>query len=305
MEPDELKHEIMLLLDIYVETKLGGMQNKTPRFAYLFARLADSAQVIAFHIAEELAQSEFKPVDFELAIGSSGIQPLTISLPDGGQVEIDGKIDRVDVMVREGISYLRVIDYKTGHKEFKLSDIIYGVNMQMLIYLAALSENGGTRYGEVQPAGVLYMPANRPVISASRSTPKEKIVEEAAKKLRMDGLVLDDTGIITAMEHSGQGKYIPVTLKDGVPSKRDHVVSSDELIGVMAHIKTLVGDMAQELHGGDVSAVPLSGGYDACAWCPYAAVCGHEKDDPTRGMQQWDRDEVIQELTKKNGGDVQ
>lgn len=305
MEPDELKHEIMILLTIYVETKLGGIQNKTPRFVYLFARLADSAKVIAFHIAEELAQSEFKPVDFELAVGGSGIKPLTIPLPGGGQVEIDGKIDRVDVMTRGGISYLRVIDYKTGHKEFKLSDIIYGVNMQMLIYLAALSENGGTRYGEVQPAGVLYMPANRPVISASRGTPKEKIAEEAAKKLRMDGLVLDDVEIITAMEHSGQGKYIPVTLKDGAPSKRDHVVSADELTGIMQHIKTLVGAMAQELHGGDVSAVPLSGGYDACAWCPYAAVCGHEKDDATRGMQQWDRDEVIRELKKGNGGEKQ
>ena len=63
--------------------------------------------------------------------------------------------------------------------------------------------------------------------------------------------------------------------------------------------------MAQELHGGDVSAVPLSGGYDACAWCPYAAVCGHEKDDPTRQMQQWDRDEVIQKLTNKKGDDAQ
>lgn len=305
MQPDELKREIIILLNIYVEAKLGGIKNKTPRFAYLFARLADSAQVIAYHIAEELAQSEFKPVDFELAIGSSGIEPLTITLPDGGQVEIDGKIDRVDIMHRDNISYLRVIDYKTGHKEFKLSDIIYGVNMQMLIYLAALSENGGKRYGEVQSAGVLYMPANRPVISASRSTTPEKIAEEAAKKLRMDGLVLNDPEIITAMEHSGQGKYIPVTLKDGAPSKLDHVVSSGELTGVMIHIKGLISAMAQELHGGDVSAVPLSGGYDACAWCPYSAVCGHEKDDPTRQMQQWDRDEVIQELTNKKGDDVQ
>ncbi len=305
MEPDELKREIIILLNIYVEAKLGGIKNKTPRFAYLFARLADSAQVIAYHIAEELAQSEFKPVDFELAIGSSGIEPLTIPLPDGGQVEIEGKIDRVDIMHRDNISYLRVIDYKTGHKEFKLSDIIYGVNMQMLIYLAALSESGGKRYGEVQSAGVLYMPANRPVISASRSTSPEKIAEEAAKKLRMDGLVLNDAEIITAMEHGGQGKYIPVTLKDGVPSKLDHVVSSGELTGVMLHIKGLISAMAQELHGGDVSAVPLSGGYDACAWCPYSAVCGHEKDDPTRQMQQWDRDAVIQELTNKKGDDVQ
>lgn len=305
MEPEELKREILALQNIYVETKLGGIQNKTQRFAYLFSRLADSAQVIAVHIAEELSQSEFQPVDFELSIGSSGIAPLKIPLPDGGCVEIDGKVDRVDLLRRDNISYLRVIDYKTGQKEFKLSDVIYGVNMQMLVYLAALSENGGERYGQVQSAGVLYMPANRPVISASRGTPVGKIAEETSKKLRMDGLVLDDAEIINAMERGGQGKYLPVALKDGVPSKRDHVVSSDELAGVMLHIKELVSAMACELHKGGVAAVPLSGGYDACAWCPYAAVCGHEKDDPVRQMQQWDRDEVIRELTKKEGEGVQ
>ncbi len=302
MEPDDLKQEIIRLLNSYVEAKLGGLQNKTTRFAYLFSRLADSALAIALHIAKELSQSEFSPVDFELSIGSGGIPPLKIPLPDGGEVEIDGKIDRVDLMTRDSIRYLRVIDYKTGHKEFKLSDVIYGVNMQMLIYLAALSENGGDRYGEVKPVGVLYMPANRPVISAPRGTEQGKLDEEAAKKLRMDGLVLDDADVISAMEQGAAGKYIPVALKDGVPAKRDHVVSEQELTEVMRHIKGLVGAMAKELHGGDVAALPLSGDYDACAWCPYSAVCGHERDDPTRAMQKWDRDEAIRELMKKGDG---
>ncbi len=304
MMEEELRKEILRLLNIYVETKLGGMANKTPRFAYLFSRLADSAQVIALHIAQELAQSEFNPADFELAIGGGGIPPLLIPLPDGGSVEIDGKIDRVDLLTRDGVSYIRIIDYKTGHKEFKLSDVIYGMNMQMLIYLAAICENGGERYGTVAPAGVLYMPANRPVISASRGVSADKLEEEAAKKLRMDGLVLDDAEVISAMERGANGKYIPVALKDGAPAKRDHVVSEQELNGVMKHIKSLVGSMVRELHGGQVAAVPLAGDYDACAWCPYAAVCGHEQDDPTRDMQRWDRDAAIQELTLQNGGEA-
>ncbi len=301
MAPEEFRKIILSLLYRYVELRMSGVENKTPRFAYLFSRIADSARVIAYHIAEELAQSEFQPVDFELAVGYGGIEPLKITLPDGGTVEIDGKIDRVDLLTRDHVNYLRVIDYKTGHKEFKLSDVIYGVNMQMLIYLAALLENGGDRYGEVSPAAVLYMPANRPVISAVRGTEPDKLKAEADKKLRMDGLVLADPEIIAAMEHSGQGKYIPVALKDGVPSKPDHVVSPDELAGILRHIKSLAGAMAKELHNGDVSALPLAGGYNACQWCPYFPVCGHERDDPTREMQKWDREDVIRELTGKGG----
>ncbi|HEX2986030.1 MAG TPA: PD-(D/E)XK nuclease family protein [Caproiciproducens sp.] len=299
----DLHTEIVNLLNYYVEARLGGSKSKTPRFLYLFSRVADSAGVIAVHIAQELSQSEFKPVDFELPIGSGGIPPLKITLPDGDTVEIDGKIDRVDLMTRENIQYIRVIDYKTGHKEFRLSDLIYGMNMQMLIYLAALSENGGNRYGDASPAGVLYMPANRPVISANRGISPEKLREESDKKLRMDGLVVDNAEVISAMERAGQGKYLPVALKDGAPAKRDHVVTEHELDGVMRHIKGLVAAMVSELHGGDVSALPLSGDYDACAWCPYSTVCGHEKEDSTRQMQKWDRDEAVRELTGMNGGE--
>lgn len=303
MKPGELRQEILRLLKIYAETKMGGVQKQSPRFLYLFQRIADSAQVIAYHIAQELAQSDFTPADFELAVGSGGVPPLTIPLPDGGTVEIDGKIDRVDILKREDACYVRVVDYKTGHKEFKLSDLVYGINMQMLIYLAALLENGDTRYGEVRPAGVLYMPANRPIVSASRDAAPETVEQEAAKKLRMDGLILDDPELIRAMEHKGEGKYLPVSLKDGAPSKRDHVVTSSELSGVLLHMKGLVREMADGLHGGDVSALPLSGDCDACAWCPYHAVCGHEPDGPSREMQKWDRDAAVEELLKSRDGE--
>ena len=73
---------------------------------------------------------------------------------------MEGKIDRVDLFREDGQLYVRVIDYKTGKKEFRLSDLLCGLNMQMLLYLAALAENGEERYGApLLPAGVLYMPS--------------------------------------------------------------------------------------------------------------------------------------------------
>ena len=89
MKQQELKEEIGSLLEQYLETRLGGMQNKTPRFTYLFARLSEAALVIVAHIAEELCQSRFEPVDFELPIGGDGIPPLAIPLSDGGMVSIN------------------------------------------------------------------------------------------------------------------------------------------------------------------------------------------------------------------------
>ena len=297
----ELRKTILRFLDEYVETRFGGLENRTQRFAYLISRLADSAGIIAERIAEELAQSGFAPADFELTIGGE-IPALVIPLPDGGTVTIDGKIDRVDLMTRGGESYLRVVDYKTGQKEFRLSDVIYGMNLQMLVYLAALCENGERRYGAVRPAGVLYMPANRPSAAAQRGASPEKLKGDAARQLRMDGLILNDAEVVAAMEPDGAGTYIPVTLKDGAPSGGEHLISERELGQVLDYIRGLVASMASELRGGKIAAVPLSGEYDACAWCPYGAVCGHERDDPEREAQKWDRDAAIAEL--KKGGET-
>ena len=68
-------------------------------------------------------------------------QPDTPQLPplELGEGEdklvLTGVADRVDGWLHEGKLYLRVVDYKTGRKKFDLSDVLYGMNLQMLLYL--------------------------------------------------------------------------------------------------------------------------------------------------------------------------
>ena len=305
MEEDELHRAILDLLDEYVRMMFGGAESETPRFAYLVARIADSAQVVAVHIAQELSQSGFSPAAFELPIGGA-VGPLVIRLPDGGEVRVAGKIDRVDLMDRNGVRYLRIVDYKTGRREFRFSDLVYGMNMQMLIYLAALCENGQKRYGEFKPAGVLYMPANAPGVPAERNASLSGLKGELEKKLRMDGIVLDRPEVITGMDRGADGAYIPVRLKNGAPSNRKNIYSSEEMKQILSYLRTLISAMVTELHKGDVSAFPLQGGrYNACEWCPYSSVCGHERDDPAREMQEWDRDAAMKELAAGKEGTEQ
>ena len=85
--------------------------------------------------------------------------------------------------VPEGCSktYLRVIDYKSGGKDFVLSDVLSGLNMQMLIYLFASGENGEEKYGDVFPSGVLYMPG---LLYTSRDicSPQHKNAKQLEKR---------------------------------------------------------------------------------------------------------------------------
>lgn len=98
------------------------------------------------------------------------------------------------------------MDYKTGTKKFDLNEVLYGINLQMLIYLLTIDKNGRDRYGNVVPAGILYMSAKRPKAEDGRETPDMPFVESS-------GLLLEDSDVIRGMEKELAGKFIPVKIK--------------------------------------------------------------------------------------------
>lgn len=301
---DELFAMTAGYLSEFADGYLGGLEDKPERFKFLYKNLSDSVMSLIERMAEEFAQSGFMPVDFELPVGrGGGVEPLTIQLDSGGSLTVSGTVDRVDIMKKGGTVFLRVVDYKTGSKTFNLEDIVYGLNLQMLIYLFTLRENGSERYGtdQIVPAGILYMPAKRPDISADRMEDKDKIKREAMQKLKMSGLIVSDAEIILGMEKSGEGKFIPAAVKaetDGETVR--HTVTPRSSTATLAQfgimekqIKRILKDMAETLRGGDVSAIPVNGlGYDPCAYCEYRPVCGFDKGCETRKLEHMDSTEI-------------
>ena len=112
-----------------------------------------------------------------------------------------GYVDRIDMMKKNGKQFIRVVDYKTGKKQFHISDILYGLNMQMLLYLSAIQKNGEKRYGEkIVPAGILYMPAEVSAVEADIKDSDDKVKTERDKKLKMNGIILDNRCVVEGME---------------------------------------------------------------------------------------------------------
>lgn len=281
----------------YVHEKLNDFRQKSPRFVYLFRRLTGSVRAVVADMAAELAKSDFVPLDFELNFGDREAFP-PIALGEGeDSLVLTGIADRVDGWVHDGKLYLRVVDYKTGNKSFSLSDVWYGLGLQMLLYLFALGRTGAARYGmEIVPAGVLYVPARDVLISAPSELSAEKILEEKAKARRRSGLLLGEEEVLAAMEH-GTLQYLPVSFKNGVYSG-DALASAERLGALGRHIDATLRDLARELRGGSVAADPWfrSQTENACRFCDYAAACHFdEAQDSVRYIETikpgevWDR----------------
>ena len=98
-------------------------------------------------------------------------------------------MDRVD----KWNGYVRIVDYKTGERNFKLPDILYGQNMQMILYLYALKNS--EKFGG-KAAGVFYMKSKH----KKQSKPADR---------RMNGILPYDKALASAMEKELKGEFIP------------------------------------------------------------------------------------------------
>lgn len=270
-----LKTIVDAAIEQYIQTELGGFGEKTARFRHLFSRLRQDAWSIVRDMAAELRRSDFVPLDFELDFADTSSLPPVLLGEGEQQMQLVGVADRVDGWLHDGRLYLRVVDYKTGKKSFSLGDIWYGMGLQMLLYLFALSESGEGRYGhEIVPAGVMYVPARSAMAALDSEGTEEEIDAFLQKEARRSGLVLDDPGLIEAWEKGGDKRYIPLKFRSGKPDASG--AATAERMGLLyRHIRKTLGGMAAELRRGTIAADPYlrPSRESACDRCDYAAVC--------------------------------
>ena len=274
---EKLRRLTARVTEQFAEENFRPRQLRDKRFLYLFRRLCQTAETIVLDVAGELAAGEFRPLDFELSFSDRGGDLPPLRLED---ITVQGTVDRVDGWVDGDKLYLCVADYKTGKKKFSLTDVRYGLGIQMLVYLFLLSAEGAKRYGrEIVPAGVLYAPAREVLLSLPRSTGAGEIEKKRADTLRRSGLLLCDRRVLQARERGENPRYLPVKYRDGVPA--GSVATLAQLGDLAAYVRKLLSRMGAALRRGSAEASPLykNKSTGPCLWCPYGAVCGF---DPRR-----------------------
>ncbi len=299
------------ILDGYIAELVGDSTKKelSKRFKYLYGRLSGALDACVTAMTRELLESEFVPVDFEMSIGKGGadipFESIPIFAPDGkndGTLTIVGKIDRTDIYKKDGKVYIRVEDYKTGKKKFCIDDVNTGTNLQMLLYLYSLSKNGASRYDGLVPipAGVLYTPIHRPSYNLELGEEPEA---DASREFHPNGLLIDDTEILRAMEKGLEGKFIPVKLnKDGSFNAYSSVTSSENMEKLLGCAAEVASKLAYEIKKGKIGKNPYRcDNLNSCNFCDLAPFCRYEPgEEGTRYSPTKYSDEVF-ELTA--GGD--
>ncbi len=280
----EQKERADRCLDQAVEEYKNGLLYDTERDTHMVTRMRQVLHRTIWAITAQMAQGEFETIESELSF-----QHLY------GPVKLTGRVDRIDRASTEQEDYITVIDYKTGQKELSLSDLYYGLQMQLVIYLKAVLDRGreemqGRQAGErklVAPAGMLYYNISDPVLEGK--LPEERRERALLEALRLQGLLNENDPVLPYIDRDFRtetGQLPPsatsfvaafATDKNGMLKKNSATVTGEELEQLMEFTRQKVEAMGREILEGNTAVEPYrkmdSARTSACDYCPYHGVC--------------------------------
>ncbi|MFJ7728065.1 helicase-exonuclease AddAB subunit AddB [Neobacillus sp. NPDC097160] len=268
-----------------VKTLAPKLQNEillsSERHHYIKRKLEQIITRASLVLSEHAKVSGFSPIGLELGFGPNGdLPPLTFSLKNGKRMELAGRIDRVDkANTVDDSVFLRVVDYKSSEKDVNLTEVYYGLALQMLTYLdIVITHSSELVEMKASPAGVLYFHVHNPFINTKKMLTMDEIETEMMKKFKMNGLMLSDQRVIQLMDQSlesGDSQIVAAGIKkDGNLSKKSKVASLEEFDHLRNHVRDLYQKTGNAIIDGQIDIAPYKlKDKTPCTFCAYKSVC--------------------------------
>lgn len=269
-----------------LENESDYILNSSKRYRFFTNRFKKIITRSVWLIREHIRRSGFEPAGYELSFGyDNKIPPVVLNLPSGHNITLSGRIDRLDKMETDEGTYIRIIDYKSGSKNFRLSDVYHGQQIQLITYLDAVGENGMAGIKDpLLPGGILYFKIDDPIIRTKSDMPGEEIETAIMKELKMKGLLLADVDIIRKMdtEIEGTSLIIPARINKGeVLSKTSSAATMKQFNLLRRHTRSLLKKICTEIMEGNISISPWKKKNNtSCDYCNYSSICRFDTSIP-------------------------
>ncbi|GGM25196.1 ATP-dependent helicase/deoxyribonuclease subunit B [Paraliobacillus quinghaiensis] len=280
------------------------------RYHYMKTKLERIIARATYVLSEQSRKSDFSPIGLEMGFGlpKSELDPLQLQLPNGYELVLRGRIDRVDKATLNEALYLRIIDYKSSAKGLNLVEVYYGLALQMLAYLDVILSNSENWLGlKATPAGVLYFHVHNPMLSESKALNEQSIEEKLFKKFKMQGLLMEDENVLQKMDtdlDTGMSSIVPAGLKkDGTFRSGSQIATSDTFNDLQGYVRQLMTEAGVDISNGGVTLNPYQQKQQtACTYCAFRSVCQFDATLPEnnyRRLQALKDDEVLQKMKEK------
>lgn len=308
--PEEFgENAVREALEEYAATYGETVLYASSRNEYAITRMCRILKRTVLTLQSQLKKGAFVPDKYEISFNfMENLESINVALSDGEKMRLKGRIDRIDTAEDEEHVYVKVIDYKSGNRQFDIAALYYGLQLQLVVYMnAAMELEAKSHPGkQIVPAALLYYHVDDPTVESAVELSDEEINEQILAKLRMNGVVNGEPDIVERLDKYMQDKsdVIPVEKKkDGSFSSRSGVMSSEEFQVISDYVNYKIRDIGREILDGKISVNPYQkGSENACTYCAYKRVCGFDNSIAgyeLRELEAVDKNEAFEKMKEE------
>lgn len=241
-------------------------------------------------VAQKLS-SKFNVHSTEYRFDEKRTDPFVLQLNDGTNIALRGSIDRLDVYAGENNDFLRIIDYKSGNKKFNASELWYGSQLQLMLYLNVALQH----FKNNKPSGAFYFHIDNPWFSMY-SANNDEIQKIRLRESKLNGIVLKNKESVLALDINQNPVSILKALnKDGEFAKQALLFEEDELLALITHCVEKAKEFAEQINQGKIDVYPLNvEDHLPCEYCEYKNICRVENE--SNEIEKIDFDELKNRL---------
>ena len=276
------------------------------RNEYAITRMGRVLTRTVLTLQQQLKKGRFVPDSYELSFGfADDLDSVRIALSQEERMHLVGKIDRLDVAEDEEHVYVKVVDYKSGKKDFDLVALYYGLQLQLVVYLNAAMEKEAKEHPDkdIVPAAMLYYHIEDPTVEAAEEPTAEELEEKILSALKTKGIVNADPYVVSQLdaEMEKASDVIPVTkTKDGGFTKTSSVMTREQFQIISDYAGKKILEIGRQMMDGCVSVNPYErGDEDSCKYCSYKNICGFDtaiQGYRKRRLAEEDTEELLQRM---------
>ena len=189
-----------------------------------------------------------------------------------------GVIDKIMYKEKDNNTYLAVIDYKTGTPKINMTNLKYGLDMQLPIYLYLIKKSNLF----LNPKIIGFYLEQILFEKGSKDSKKDED-EKRKDNLKLNGYSIDDPYLVSMFDETYQDsemiKGMKITSKGF--SHYTKVISEDAILELINIVDSKIKEAFKKIHENDFTINPkvINGENLGCSFCKYKDLCFKTGED--------------------------